>query len=324
MRISFILVLLGMTISSFAQVYTPKFDLQGHRGARGLKPENTIPAFITALNYGVTTIELDVVISKDKQVVVSHEPWMSSEICTRADGSAIGKEEEMSLNMYELTYDEIKNFDCGTKGNSKYPEQEKMKASKPLLKDVFAAVEDHVKSFTFYEVDYNIEIKSRPDGDNKFHPAPAEFSDLVYALIDQYLPWERVVIQSFDQRILKHWNTKYPSVRLALLVENVKSPQKNLDDLGFIPSVYSPYFKLLKREHMEFLHSRIVTKQNPIGKTTGTPAVKMRVIPWTVNEIEDMKQLKALGVDGLITDYPNRAALIGLALKRNGNGSKKK
>lgn len=321
MRISGILVLLSMALSLSAQVYTPKFDLQGHRGARGLKPENTIPAFITALNYGVTTLELDVVVSKDKQIVVSHEPWISSEICSRVDGSQIQKDEEIELNLYQLNYDELKQFDCGLKGNSRFPEQEKLSTGKPLLKDVIVAVEDHIKSFTFYEVDYNIEIKSRVDSDKKFHPAPAEFSDLVYSLIDQHLPWERVVIQSFDIRILKYWHTKYPSVRLALLVENAKSPQKNLDELGFIPSAYSPYFKLLKKEQLEFLQSRIVSKQNPVLKGASAPVpVKMRVIPWTVNEIEDMKQLKSWGVDGLITDYPNRAAVIGLGLKRNGNG----
>lgn len=321
MRLYSILLLLSMTSLVNAQVYTPKFDLQGHRGARGLKPENTIPGFITALNYGVTTLELDVVISRDKRVVVSHEPWLSADICSKADGIAIRKEEEMGFNLYELTYDEIRQYDCGSRGNHRFPEQEKMAAKKPLLKDVFVAVEDHIKNYTFYEVDYNIEIKSRSEGDNKFHPTPEEFSDLVYSLIDQYLPWERVVIQSFDLRILKYWHAKYPSVRLAFLVENTKSPQKNLNELGFTPSVYSPYYKLLKKDQLDYLHSLTVSKGSPATKNgNGQIASKLRVIPWTVNEIEDMKQLKGWGVDGIITDYPNRAAEIGLAIKRNVSG----
>lgn len=314
---------------SDAQIYTPKFDLQGHRGARGLKPENTIPAFITALNYGVTTIELDVVVSKDKQVVVSHEPWMSADICKTADGSSIQKADEQNLNIFQLTYDEIKQFDCGSKGNERFSDQEKMVANKPLLKDVFSAVEDHIKSYTFYEVDYNIEIKSQASGDTKFHPSPQEFSDLVYALVDQYLPWERIVIQSFDQRILKYWNTKYPHVRLAFLVEQPKSVQKNLTELGFTPSIYSPYFKLIKKEDVDFLHTLTASKSTVPGKNTNgqTTLVKLRVIPWTVNEVEDMKRLKSWGVDGIITDYPNRAAELGLGLKGSGsktNGSSKK
>ena len=97
-----------------------------------------------------------------------------------------------------------------------------MKTAKPLLRDVIIAVEHHIKSYSLYEVDYNIEIKTSPSGDGKFHPSPEVFSDLVYNLIDQYLPLERVVIQSFDFRVLKYWHEKYPDIRLAALVENQK------------------------------------------------------------------------------------------------------
>ncbi|MCK6617085.1 MAG: glycerophosphodiester phosphodiesterase [Cyclobacteriaceae bacterium] len=289
-----------------SQVYTPKFDLQGHRGARGLKPENTIPSFIVALEAGVTTIELDVVITKDKQVVVSHEPWMAADICLKPDGTQITESEARSINIYQLTYKEVKQYDCGSKGNVRFPDQEKLKISKPLLKDVIASVEDHIKSYTLYEVDYNIEIKSAKTGDGKYHPLPDEFSDLVYNLLSQYLPMERIIIQSFDFRVLQYWHNKYPSVRLAALVENTKSIDENLKELGFMPSVYSPYYKLLTEEKIKELK-----------------ALKLRVIPWTVNEPEDMKRLRAWGVDGLITDYPNRAAELGLGLKgKNGNGKK--
>lgn len=81
-----------------------------------------------------------------------------------------------------------------------------------------------------------------PEDDNKFHPTPKVFSDLVYNLINEYLPLDRIVIQSFDFRVLKYWHEKYPDVRLAALVENKKSIEQNLDDLGFIPSIYSPEF----------------------------------------------------------------------------------
>ncbi|MBX2947520.1 MAG: glycerophosphodiester phosphodiesterase [Cyclobacteriaceae bacterium] len=305
--------------------YIPKFDLQGHRGARGLLPENTIPAFIKALDYGVTTIELDLAVTKDGRVIVSHEPWMSAEICLQPDGSEIAKADEMNFNIYQLTYDEVEKFDCGSRGNSRFPEQEKRSAHKPLLSDVIIAVEDYIKNNSRYEVDYNIEIKSRKDGDNIYHPTPQEFSDKVYQLVDQYLPWERIVVQSFDLRVLKYWKTTYPHVRLAFLIENAKSPQKNLEELGFIPSVYSPYFKLLTKEQVDYLHTLSFSK--PPTNGTVPSNTKVRVIPWTVNETEDMKKLKTMGVDGLITDYPNRAAEIGLGLKRNGtnqNGSNKK
>lgn len=275
--------------ASVAQ-YIPRFDIQGHRGARGLRPENSIPAFIMAIDSGVTTLELDVAITKDKQVVVSHEPWMSASICMDSTGSAINEKEEKKFNIYQMTYEQVQLFDCGSIGNPKFPQQEKLKTSKPLLRDVIVAVENHIKSYATYEVDYNIEIKSSPEGDKKFHPTIEEYSDLVYQLVDEYIPLERVVIQSFDFRVLKYWHQKYPGIRLAALVENKKSIDENLADLGFKPSTYSPYFRLLDRDKVKYLHQQ-----------------RIRVVPWTVNEISDMLSLKGMGVDGLITDYPDRA-----------------
>ena len=289
---------LFLMTAAAGQIYIPTFDLQGHRGARGVRPENSIPAFILALDSGVTTIELDLAISKDKQVVVSHEPWMSASICLKADGSEVSPREEKSLNLYEMEYEEIKKFDCGTKGNEKFPEQVKLATVKPLLKHVIMAVEHHIKDYGLYEVDYNIEIKSSPSGDNKYHPTPEVFSDLVYNLIDQYLPLERVVIQSFDFRVLKYWHEKYPDVRLSALVENTKTVDANLRSLGFNPSVYSPHYKLLTKKVIDHLHK-----------------LKIRVIPWTVNEIDDMKRMLEWKVDGFITDYPDRAATVGLGIK---------
>jgi glycerophosphoryl diester phosphodiesterase len=270
--------------------YIPKFDIQGHRGARGLHPENTIPAFLKALELGVTTVELDVVITKDKKVILSHEPWISSAICLDPEGNAIAEKDEKKMNIYKLTYDEVRTYDCGSKVNEKFPGQEKVKIAKPLLSDVIIAIEDYIRNYSLYEVDYNIEIKSSPDGDNKYHPKVEEFSDLVYQLIDEYLPLERVVIQSFDFRVLKYWHKKYPEIRLAALVENLKSIDSNLDELGFKPSIYSPYFKLLNKEKVNHLHK-----------------MKIRVIPWTINEEADMLIYKGMGVDGFITDYPDRA-----------------
>jgi glycerophosphoryl diester phosphodiesterase len=261
-------------------------------------PENTIPAFLMALDSGVTTIELDLAVTKDQQLVVSHEPWMSAAICLDPAGQPIPSREEKKYNIYQMTYAGVAAWDCGSAGNKDFPEQRKIKVSKPLLADVIKAVEDHLRSYTKYEVDYNLEIKSMPEGDNVFHPAPEKFADLVIGLVDQYLPPERVVIQSFDFRVLKYIRKQYPRVRLAALVSNLKSPEKNLADLGFDPDVYSPHFKLISEDKVKALHDR-----------------KIRVIPWTVNETEDMEKMRAMGVDGLITDYPNRARQLGLGLK---------
>jgi glycerophosphoryl diester phosphodiesterase len=297
MRYLFALLVLLMTSTAFKQVYIPKFDLQGHRGCRGIRPENTIPAFITALDSGVTTIEMDLAITADKQLVVSHEPWMSAAISTDPSGNAIVAKEETKYNIYKMSYSEVSQWDVGSKGNTRFPEQERMKVSKPLLKDVVLAVEKHIKDFTKYEVDYNIEIKSMPAWDDKFHPRVPVFSDLVYKLLNDYLPMDRVVIQSFDFRVLKYWHEKYPEVRLAALVENKKSLDENLTQLGFKPSVYSPEYKGVTRDVVKQAHE-----------------LKIRIIPWTVNDTTEMRSMKAMGVDGLITDYPNRARKLKLAL----------
>jgi glycerophosphoryl diester phosphodiesterase len=216
---------------------------------------------------------------------------------------------DKKYNIYKLTYTEVKKFDCGSKGNQRFPEQQLESVTKPLLSDVIIAVENHIKNFSQYEVDYNIEIKSSPEGDKKFHPSVERFSELVFQLIDQYLPWERVVIQSFDFRVLQYWHTKYSKVRLAALVENTKSIDANMTALGFVPSIYSPYYKLLSRDKVEYIHTFTPTG---LEKTKQ----KLRTIPWTVNEIKEMEEMKAWGVDGLITDYPNRAAEIGLSLPK--------
>jgi glycerophosphoryl diester phosphodiesterase len=304
-RILFLLVLLVILCGEIHAQFIPKFDVMAHRGSRDLKPENTVAAFITALDSGVTSIEMDVVITKDKKVIVSHEPWMSSSLCLKPDSSIISKKEGKSVfNIYKMTYDEIKYFDCGSKGNQKFPDQEKIASNKPLLEDVIMNVEHHIKSYRTYEVDYAIEIKSNASTDKKFHPKPEEYSDLVFKVIDDFLPLNRVVIQSKDIRVLKYWHKNYPMVRLCYLVDNTKSIASNLSDLGFYPSIYAPYHKNLKREHVKELKDK-----------------KIRVIPWTVNEFADMQRCKNWGVDGIITDFPQRANALGLGLRKSASSS---
>ncbi|QJW92453.1 glycerophosphodiester phosphodiesterase [Spirosoma taeanense] len=285
-----------MTVTTFAQPSRPAFDLQGHRGCRGLMPENTIPAFLKALDLGVSTLELDVVISKDGQVVVSHEPYFNADFSIRPDGRPVDKKEQKNLVLYQMTYADIKRYDVGSNGNPKYPKQQRVKTYKPLLSEVIEQVEMYRNAKNLPIVSYNIEIKSDASEYNKSQPEPAVFCDLVQAVLKQHLPTERVVIQSFDFAPLKHWKLqanagKYPSVRLAALVENLRSPEKNLDELGFKPDIYSPYYRLLSQNKVKRLQEQSI-----------------KVIPWTVNQRNDMSRLKKWGVDGIITDYPDRAS----------------
>jgi glycerophosphoryl diester phosphodiesterase len=270
------------------------FDLQGHRGARGLAPENTLPAFRRALDLGVTTLELDAVISADSQVVVSHEPWMSATICTQPDGTPVPPDSRAQFNLFEMPYARIAQFDCGRRGHSDFPEQEAMPAVKPLLRDVIQMAEAYVDSTGRAPIFYNIETKSQPEGDNTFHPEPDAFAQLLYDVIDQEGITERATIQSFDPRTLRVARDIDPSLSLALLVgRDGGSLVENVDSLGFTPTIYSPNYQLVDAEMVQAAHKR-----------------GMELIPWTVNERSDMERLQQLGVDGLITDYPDRAQFL--------------
>lgn len=263
------------------------FDLQGHRGARGLFPENTLPSFKKALEIGVNTVELDVVITKDKKVLVSHEPWLNPAICLDAFGNKIEKEDAMNHNIYDCTYEEIQKIDCGSIGNPDFPEQQKMKATKPLLSDVIDLVETFSKENNI-SVAYNIEIKSDVKGDDLYHPLPEVFSDLVVEVLKSKNIKDKATIQSFDVRVLQYLHKAYPSYKLAYLVykDDVKT---NLEKLGFIPPIYSPAYKLLNKAVVGEIHQK-----------------NMKVIPWTVNDVAEMKKLLDWGVDGIITDYPDK------------------
>ena len=139
-----------------------KFDLQGHRGARGLAPENSIPGFWKALSLGVSSLELDVVVTKDSHLVVSHEPWFSHLICKDSTGALISEEASKDYNIYKMTYEEVARFDCGSLLNPNFPNQENVAANKPKLLDVINSSEQFTAQKEGLPVNYTIEIKSHP------------------------------------------------------------------------------------------------------------------------------------------------------------------
>ncbi len=267
------------------------FDIQGHRGCRGLLPENSIPAFIRAVELGVTTLEMDIVISKDNQIIVSHEPFLSSMICLDSARKTISETTEKNYNLYQMTAQTIQKCDCGSTPHPRFPEQQKLDVRKPLLSAVIDTVERHIQKHNLYPIRYNIEIKSMPEGDSIYHPEPQEFSKLVYDILVEKQIENRTSIQSFDVRPLQFMRQQFPEIALVLLVEGETSNHlQALENLGFMPEVYSPYYPAVNQELIEYAQ-----KNNFL------------VIPWTVNEVEDMKRLKTLGVHGIITDYPDRA-----------------
>ncbi len=184
----YLLLLLSCTASQKSMNTARKmdqFDKQGHRGSRGLMPENTIAAMKTALDLGVTTLELDVVITKDRKVVLSHEPWFDHQITTKPDGAHITPSEEKEYNIYRMLYEEVKQFDVGIKPHPRFPRQQKIKAVKPLLMDLIDSVDQYMVTSRRPHPFFNIETKSKPSGDNIFHPAPAEFVELLMAIIKE-------------------------------------------------------------------------------------------------------------------------------------------
>ncbi len=268
---------------------TLKIEVQGHRGQRGHSPENSIPGFLAAIDKGVDVVEMDVVMSKDGKIVVSHEPFMSSAYVLTPNGDTIPKSKEKSYNLYTMTYDSIRKFDIGSKGNAGFPEQKKIKTYKPLLSEVIDSIENHVKKENLDPVNYNIEIKSEETEYGKSQPEPAKFVKSVMQVSEEKGIISKMNIQSFDVNILEEMHRSYPKVTLSYLVYQGNF-EENMDKISFQPAIYSPLFQLLDKKEVEKIHDK-----------------GLQVIPWTVNEQAAIDKVKAMNVDGIITDYPERA-----------------
>lgn len=259
-----------------------KIEIQGHRGCRGLLPENTLEAFIKAIELGVHTLELDIAVSKDNIVVVSHEPFISRKTCLDIHGNKIPKKDDKKYNLYNMPFEEIKLFDSGSKKHKKFPFQKKIKTYKPTLLEVIQtceALNGNIK--------YNIEFKARPEYDNNFTPEPKQFVDLVLNTINGVS--HRTNLQSFDLRVLEEINIQSPDIDVAILINKNEDIADKLNLLSYKPEIISPYFKLLSIDN--------VTKYQKEG---------YKVIPWTVNKEKHLKRMIDFNVDGIITDYPDR------------------
>ena len=251
MSISVILILAIQVVIGQVQ---PRFDIQGHRGARGLLPENSTAGFLLAVDLGVTTLEIDVVAAGDSTVVVSHEPWMSETICSDPAGRAIT--DGRSHNIFRLSYEAVARYDCGSRGHPDFPRQEKQPAVKPRLLDVIDAVENYAAEREIEPLQYNIEIKSRPEWDSVFTPAPPAFAQLVHDAVAATGIMDRVTVQSFDIRSLQAAHRTRARWKLALLVALETDLASILDRLGFTPEVYSPNFRLVDESTVRDAHAR--------------------------------------------------------------------
>ena len=298
-------------------------DLEGHRGARGLSAENTLPAFATALSIGVTTLELDVGVSSDGVVVVMHDRTLNPAIARDKSGEWI---KAHGLSLHSLTFAELSSFDVGridprSDYASGFPRQKPVDGTRaPSLVEVF----DLTKRAGNDTVEFNIETKLSPESPHETLPAVA-FADALIAVVQDYGFDTRVIIQSFEWKTLRHVQAVAPSIRTSYLTsqqnwfDNLRARRPgvspwtagfDIDDYGgSAPAVieaaggdiWSPFFQEVNEDNVRDAHNR-----------------GLGVIVWTVNDETQMRRMIEIGVDGIISDYPDRlravASALGLAL----------
>ncbi len=244
--------------------------VQGHRGARALRPENTLPAFEYAIAQGVDALELDMAVTRDNVIVVSHDPYLEPPVCTGPQPKA---------TIHELTLAEVKKWDCGAQRNPAFPRQQPVPGTRmPTLDEVFALA----PKGTFL---FNIETKSFPEHP-ELTPAPEEFSRMVLEKIRAHHLESRVILQSFDFRTLHAMKKLAPEIRLAALYSG---PAKSFVEIAREAGagIISPAFALVTPEQVKASH-----------------AAGLEVIPWTPDTPADWDRLIAAGVDSIITDDP--------------------
>jgi len=263
------------------------FDLQGHRGARGLAPENTLQAFAAALAIGVTTLELDTGVTKDGVVVIHHDRRLNPDIARGPDGRWV---EAPAPLIHALTFEELQRYDVGrlrpgSKTAADLPEQQPADGARvPRLAELFDLVEKSGNT----EVRFNIETKLTPQAPEETL-APEPFALAVIAEIRKAGMEARTSIQSFDWRTLQVVEREAPAIATVYLTGRRRegSQPKAVHAAG--GRTWSPNFQ-------EMDSASVVEAR----------ALDLRVIPWTVNEPGAVERMLDLGVDGLITDYPDR------------------
>jgi glycerophosphoryl diester phosphodiesterase len=287
------------------------FDLQGHRGARGLAPENTLEGFATALAIGVATLELDLAMTKDGVLVVSHDLRLNPDRTRGPDGNFLAATGPAirSLTLAELRRYDVGRLKPGSRSAAKFPEQRQFDGVRiPTLAEVFDLARRNRADY----VRFNIETKLKPTA-GADAPGPGTFARAVAQAVQTARLAARVSVQSFDWRTLAALGGVAPEIaRVCLTVEGRSrdtlqrgqpgpSPWTaglDLDDFdGSVPRLVAAAECSAWSPHFANVTAPVLAQARAIG---------LKVIPWTVNELPEMERLITLGVDGMITDYPNR------------------
>lgn len=252
----------------------------GHRGCRGIMPENSVVGFKKAIEDGADGIEWDVVVNGDGKLVISHEPYFHKDFCLDQDGKTI--ENEKPYNIYKMTQAEIEAFDCGSKVHMGFPDQQKLITRKPLLKDAVAKLKSSIRGKLIL-----FEIKSEAAEYGISQPHPNEFVDLILNEVATY-KFPNVVYMSFDKNIIEALHKKAPELRLAYLTYlPSKSANAYLKELSFKPFALGMYHKTLNKRKLRQLRDKGVS-----------------AYAWTINTTDDAHKMMDLGIDAIITDYP--------------------
>ena len=271
-----IIVIILFQMNTYAQ---NTIMVVGHRGCRGVMPENTIEGFREAIKRGVDGIEWDVVVNGDGQLVISHEPYFHKDFCLDPKGNNI--ENESLYNIYKMSQAEINGFDCGSKSHKNFPEQQKIKATKPLLKDVVNLVPEIRGKRIFFE------IKSDEPEYGKSQPFPADYAALILNEVKEY-NFSSIRYMSFDKNILEELHKIDPNLNLVYLSEK-KGIKKSLKQLSFKPNSVGLYYRTINKRTVDILRD-----------------LNIGVYAWTVNQVEDGHKMMSFAIDGIITDYPRR------------------
>jgi glycerophosphoryl diester phosphodiesterase len=269
--------LLAMAVTTAANA----FDLQGHRGARGYAPENTLPGFERALALGVTTLELDVGVTRDAVVVIHHDRSLNPDVARAADGKWVPAAAPLikDLSFHELQRYDVGRIRPGSEYAQRFPQQQPIDGTRiPRLADLFARAGNQVR--------FNIETKISPDAPNDTLP-PQPFARALIAEIRKAGVEKRSTIQSFDWRTLRVVEQEAPEIATSYLTGSRNSEPEKVHAAG--GRIWSPDFQQL----------------NP-AKAAAARRLGLKLIPWTVNEPADIRRMLELGVDGVISDYPDR------------------
>ncbi|CAG5078875.1 glycerophosphodiester phosphodiesterase family protein [Parvicella tangerina] len=265
-----------------APAQSKEVQIFGHRGCRGLYPENSLEGFKHAIDLGVDGIEWDVVVSGDKQLIISHEPYVHGDYCLGKNGESITTSDGKNINFYELKTSEIQQFDCGSKNYPKYPDQQKVKTYKPTVQETFKQLPLKGTTILF-------EIKSETADYGKYQPQPKEYAEIIVDEIANFEYRENIVFMSFDPNLLEALHKLLPDFRYVYLTYKPFTSVKHfLKDISFVPFALGMYHATISKRDIKLLADEGV-----------------KTFAWTVNKEKQAQRLKRAGVDGIITDYPN-------------------